>query len=617
MPYVMTYTKKGPDAYSELNDSMHLALSSDGKEYLPLRHDTGVFFAEADFKDGGMAGRTKTLTDPWIFRFQDNTWGILAVRRNRGSQPDNQKQGCIMVYRWGKREGYSFLAFLKVSDDEVRHPACIYDQDEKCYRLEWEQAGEWFSGQTMDFSEIFKVKKDQRKIQPGIPSDRNLIRDAIPSNVMEITEEEENYLRALFEIPVLEKVLVKDCRLNWGDALEESSLPKAEGIYSDGSSREIPVDWDLHEIEKSYPKCTGTYKIKGRLRQTDYPAPFTPRTGDPFIIRYHGRYLMTWSGGREVTIRAADTLEGLHFAEPKVIYRIPEDQPEAGNMWAPEFHEIQGVLYLFTTVGKQGLWYTVQSCVLRCKGNPEKPEDWEEPVFCVKKDGSMLNDKGITLDMTCFFLENTYYAVWSHRDLDKEHYTVNSFGTNGDARLCIATIDPENPWKLTSDPACICRPKYGWDRIENEINEGAYLLEHGEDLFMTFSGSSVGIQYCVGLLHAKKGSDLLEPSSWKELPYPVLTKECVPGQYSPGHNCFIKSPDGKGEDLMVFHAKEFDFDDPEHEDIMLAKNPRNTYIRRVHWNIFGYPVLDMQPWQDIPEFLKEVQGTITFVEDEK
>ena len=104
MPYVMTYTKKGPDAYSELNDSMHLALSSDGKEYLPLRHDTGVFFAEADFKDGGMAGRTKTLTDPWIFRFQDNIWGILAVRRNRGSQPDNQKQGCIMVYRWGKRE---------------------------------------------------------------------------------------------------------------------------------------------------------------------------------------------------------------------------------------------------------------------------------------------------------------------------------------------------------------------------------------------------------------------------------------------------------------------------------------------------------------------------------
>ena len=100
-------------------------------------------------------------------------------------------------------------------------------------------------------------------------------------------------------------------------------------------------------------------------------------------------------------------------------------------------------------------------------------------MFCVKKDGSVLNDKGITLDMTCFSLENTYYAVWSHRDLDKEHYTVNSFGTNGDARLCIATIDPENPWKLTSDPACICRPKYGWDRIENEINEVAYVLEHG------------------------------------------------------------------------------------------------------------------------------------------
>ena len=43
---------------------------------------------------------------------------------------------------------------------------------------------------------------------------------------------------------------------------------------------------------------------------------------------------------------------------------------------------------------------------------------------------------------------------------------------------------------------------------------------------------------------------------------------------------------------------------------MIAKNPRNSIIRRVHWNRFGYPVLDMQEHQDIPEPLRKIQGTV-------
>ena len=51
MTYMMSYTKKGSDVYSELNDAMHLALSRDGKNFQPLRHNTGILFAEADFTD--------------------------------------------------------------------------------------------------------------------------------------------------------------------------------------------------------------------------------------------------------------------------------------------------------------------------------------------------------------------------------------------------------------------------------------------------------------------------------------------------------------------------------------------------------------------------------------
>ena len=446
MPYMMSYIKKGSDVYSELNDAMHLALSKDGKKFQPLRHNTGILFAEADFTDGGLAGKTKCLTDPWIFRYKDQTWGVLAIRRNRGNQPDNRKIGHIMVYQWKTPTEYVLISFLKVSDREIRRPACRYDEEREVYRLEWDQEGESFCGETTDFIEIKNVHKETRRISNGREEFQCDIREAEASNIIEITETEEQYLRTLLETPVLQSVEIRNRRLSRKSVLEGSQLPKAEGIYSDGSRREIPVDWDREELEALAQNGPGECEIHGQLRKKCYPIPFTERTGDPFITCYHGRYLMTWSGGREVTIRAADTLEGLHRAEAKVIYRIPEDQPEAGNMWAPEFHEIQGVLYLFTTIGKQGLWYTVQSCILKCKGDPEHPEDWEEPVLCVKKDGSILNEKGITLDMTCFSVEGRYYVMWSDRILDQEHYEVNSFGTNGDATLCIGEIDPKEPW---------------------------------------------------------------------------------------------------------------------------------------------------------------------------
>ena len=91
----------------------------------------------------------------------------------------------------------------------------------------------------------------------------------------------------------------------------------------------FPADWDKEELETFAHKGPGEYEIHGKLRKKHYPVPFTERTGDPFIICYHGRYLMTWSGGREVTIRAADTLEGLHEADAKVIY--PDTGRSAGS----------------------------------------------------------------------------------------------------------------------------------------------------------------------------------------------------------------------------------------------------------------------------------------------
>ena len=55
----------------------------------------------------------------------------------------------------------------------------------------------------------------------------------------------------------------------------------------------------------------------------------------------------------------------------------------------------------------------------------------------------------------------------------------------------------------------------------------------------------------MGLLTASEGANLLNPDSWKETGYPILTSESVQGEYGPGHSCF--SVDEDGREIFVYH----------------------------------------------------------------
>ena len=63
MAYLLAYTKKGEGCYPDFNypghvgyncdweQAMHLALSEDGKNFTPLRNNTGILFAKASFEE--------------------------------------------------------------------------------------------------------------------------------------------------------------------------------------------------------------------------------------------------------------------------------------------------------------------------------------------------------------------------------------------------------------------------------------------------------------------------------------------------------------------------------------------------------------------------------------
>ena len=317
---------------------------------------------------------------------------------------------------------------------------------------------------------------------------------------------------------------------------------------------------------------------------------------DPCILHYQGKYYLTSSGGYQVLLRVGDSLEGAFKAVPIVIYTVPEG--EKYSTWAAELHVVMGVPYIFTALCP-GDWRTVESVVLRCNGEIEDPNAWEAPRYVLKPNGRHCTEGGISLDMTYFCVNGVHYVMWSDRKirLDKDPVEIEP------ADVYIATVDPSAPWQMTTEPRCILRPIYGWDRYETEVDEGPYLLRRGDDLFITISGSSTGMAdlYDLGLLHAKAGDNLLTPDGWEWLPYQLLTKESVENEYGPGHNCFVKDEE-TGDDLMVYHAVPHDKNGKP-----LGRKPG---IRRVHWGKNGYPYLEMTPDRDLNPELKTIYAKV-------
>jgi len=598
-----------PGYLCDLDHSMHLAVSADGNEFIPLKNNTGILFPKCDLTDGVIKGTTKTLIDPFLIRGADGFY-VLGVRRNQNA-PDPCSTGCAMIFYSPDLVEYEEMGFLKLADSEVRRPRAEYDADKKTYKVEWEtEDGKTFCAVSGQLREVFGVTEAPRTIPQapdcGVPG-------AIPGNLIEITEEECRRVTSWFLPP--ENVGVKVPEVEGAVTFDE--LPSADCLYSDGSVHTKGVDWDREAFDALDLSVPGTYKVPGKVRMKHWPFPIKlsdPPEGlggipaisarrqnmmsDPCVIKHNGRYYLTSSGGTDVIIRSADTLEGVFTAEARVMYHIPVEEGKRVGTWAAELHIIKGIPYLFTGICP-GEWTTVQAGVLRCNGDIDDPTAWEPPVLCVKPNGSILTEGGISLDMTEFEIRGIHYIMWS----DRKIHVVDGVTYPAPADIYIAIIDPDRPWQLLSEPQCIMRPIYGWDRCQTEVEEGPYLLKRGEDLWICVSGSSTGMAdlYTLGFLRAKEGDDLMDPAVWKWYPWPFMTKESVPGMFGPGHNSFIKDPD-TGDDLIVFHAVPHD-----EEGKPMGRMPA---IRRVHWNINGLPDLEMTEERDLKDEFRNVECVI-------
>ncbi len=594
--YIMGYTRTPIDNVlydPRLAYSLHLALSEDGIHYRGLNHNSGVLFSLATENEDGSLN-PMSLKLPWIFRAKDG-YGVAAVRIEGDGAEDESSKGSVLIWETTDFLEYREKGLLKLGEDYIEAVTCTYEAEKQCYIFRWRDTlGKSHTGELEDLNKLqLKAVEETAGDADQASGEGFCLKDmdgAIIHNIVEIPEKLGARLKCKLLTP-------ENTGIRFPEQLKVSSLKelekyKVQALYSDGGIEEKKVDWDLSAVDFTKP---GQYSIRGKVHQEHFEFPVAFNRADPCIGYWNGKYyfIATNDADHEHTIyvREADSIPELVNAEEHLILDSETYEGIGGLLWAPEFHVIQGKLYIFhaATPG-EFFWEESHVMELREGGSPICREDWSAPKRVVRKDGSELCEAGktITLDMTCFEWEKEWYAIWSQRQ-----FLPKDLG----AWLYIAKLNPDRPWELASEPVVLSKPDYGWGNNHTFVEEGPFALLRGDKLYITFSAAAVDTSYVVSYLVIEKGKDLLKPENWRKNNYPILTSRSVPGEYGTGHNAYVTDEDGNV--WNTYHAR------PGTEGV------RSSGIRRVYFDIDGAPVLDVTEELDLKEEFKTVETLIT------
>ncbi len=588
---ILCYTRKPIDEFyydPKLAYSMHLALREEGK-FHALNHNSGVLFAKATENEDGSLN-AKSIRNPYLFVMRDGTYGVLAVRVDGDGGEDVESTGKAIFFTSHDLLEYKEEGLLPLCEGAVDRVVCSYDPGKEMYEISWCQSDkQWYRAELKHIEcmdkRITGVKVDEL-ILPAVETE---IEGAVAGNVISIPDETAKRLQQKLLPPRHIKTEVPE--EVQAASREQLELVWARALYSDGTEALKRVDWNMDSIDWSRP---GVYEVEGKLHQDHFPFPMAEDRADPCITYWNGKYYFIATNDADknhtLYVREADTIPGLVEAKEHLILDSDTYDYVGNLLWAPEFHEIKGELYIFLALTPEE-FFGEESHIMKLKegGNPSRKEDWSEPKRVVRSDGSQLCEAGktITLDMTCFFWEGDYYVVWSQRQ-----FLPKDLG----AWLYIAKLNADEPWKLLSEPVLLSKPEYGWANNHTFVDEGPFALPQEERLILTFSSAAVDTSYVVGIMTIDRDKDLLDPKNWKKGNYPIMTSRSVEGEFGTGHNAYVV--DEYGDVWNSYHARPG------------IHGERSSGIRRVHFDIDGLPVLDLVEEQDVSEEFSRVRTKV-------
>lgn len=604
--------------------SMHLALQNEDGSWTALNHNSGVLFVKATENEDG-ALNPKSLKNPWLFSLKEDGYGVFAVRTLAEGEEDVEELGTATLWfskdllRYEEVGQFDFSQTMRETEagdgkkfalEEVR---CAYDAETGAYLLQWkDREGIWRVTREAALEGLClhgaaSVIAGEEILSSGDWKGAENIQGVVPRNVIEIPEELGSYLRKKLMpatnvgVEAPGEIRVKRSGQEDGGAQEQEekgyealSRVRVNALYSDGTKVPKKVIWneeDLSGVDFAKP---GRYTLRGKIYQPHFAFPICTDRADPCVCRWNDKYYFIATNDADnnhtLYMRCADTLEGIADAEEHLILDSSTYEDVGGLLWAPEFHVIDGNMYIFHAA-TPGPFFNEESHIiaLREGGNPLCKEDWSRPRRIVKQDGSDICEAGkeITLDMTEFEWQGELYVIWSQRQ-----FLPKDLG----AWLYVAKLNREKPWMLASESVVLSKPEYGWANNHTFVDEGPFALIRGDKLYVTFSSAAVDSTYVVGLLQIDAGKDLLDPSNWRKTNYPLFTSRSLEGEYGTGHNAYVIDEDGIT--WNTYHARPG------------IDGPRSSGFRRVHFDVDGEPMLDVTEELDLKPEFADVETTV-------
>ena len=325
--------------------------------------------------------------------------------------------------------------------------------------------------------------------------------------------------------------------------------------------------------------------------ESTFTNPLLDSGPDPWVMSRDGWYYYMNTTAVNLTIRKTRDITDLRHAETKVVWKPPASGPFSKDIWAPEIHFVNGKWYIYFAAD-DGANRTHRIYAIENASADPLSSEWT-----FKGKVSDPADKW-AIDATVFEHNGDLYMVWSGWPDDRD----------GAQNLYIARL--KNAWTIDGKRVRISTPDHPWEQIGDiqfgsserppgspgprhvNVNEGPEILQHGDKIFLTYSASGCWTDsYEIGLLETSASANLLDPNSWKKSPDPVFTGSPAAHAWSPGHNGFFMSPDGK-QNWIIYHAN------PEaHEGCGNRRSPR---AQPFTWNSegtpnFGQPVALREP----------------------
>jgi len=261
-------------------------------------------------------------------------------------------------------------------------------------------------------------------------------------------------------------------------------------------------------------------------------------------------------------------------ATPVTIWSAPPDGPMSELIWAPEFHRIDGewIVYFAAAPSREirDALFQHRMYALRCTDADPLSGAWSVagPIgtpwssFC--------------LDATSFEHGGQRWYLWAQKEP----------GIPGNSNLYLAPM--ASATVLAAPPVRLSCPELDWEIQGFRVNEGPAVLVRNGRVLVSYSASATDERYCMGLLWADAGANLMDASSWHKSPWPVFRSCPERGVYGPGHNSFCVAEDGV-TDLLVYHARNYReiVGDP------LWNPDRHTCVQPLTWDEAGLPVFGL------------------------